>query len=90
MSKHSYQQSLHSLKTAIQDTPVDKPQSKEVLGEIQTHVLAVLDHPGEVPFIYHFNLLNSLQKNVAHFEADHPSLTSAISNVINTLSNMGI
>jgi hypothetical protein len=43
-----------------------------------------------VPFIHHHNLLNDLKNSVGLFEARHPTLTAAIHNVINSLSNMGI
>ena len=90
MSKHSYQQSLKNLNTTIEQVGDSLPKYKENINEIQNHVLAIIEHPGEVPFIQHHNLLNSLKKNIEIFGAEHPSLTASVKNVINTLSNMGI
>jgi len=90
MSKKLYQESLQKLQAELKNTTVVQKNSQEIISTLSGNVLAILDHPGEVPFIHHYNLLSTLKDSVAHFEADHPSLTSSIRNVIHTLSNMGI
>lgn len=90
MSKHLYRESLSKLNAELKSLAPKSPRTREIANELQNHVMAILDHPGEAPFVHHHNLLNSLKENASHFEADHPSLTSAIRNVVHTLSNMGI
>lgn len=90
MSKHLYRESLSKLNAELKALAPKNPRTREIVSDLQTHVMSILDHPSEAPFVTHHNLLNSLKENASHLEADHPSLTSALRNVIHTLSNMGI
>jgi hypothetical protein len=90
MSKHLYHQSLQKLHAELKNTQTDHAPAQKAIGDLSRNVLSILDHPGEVPFIRHHNLLNDLKNSVGLFEARHPALTAAANNVINSLSNMGI
>jgi hypothetical protein len=90
MSKHLYQESLRKLHADLKTVRSDHAPAQKAVGELSANVLSILDHPGDVPFIKHHNLLNDLKKYAGLFEAHHPALTAAIHNVMNTLSNMGI
>jgi len=90
MSKHLYRESLQKLHAELKAARSDHAPAQKAIGELSTNILSILDHPGDVPFIKHHNLLNDLKNYAGLFEARHPSLTAAVNNVINSLSNMGI
>lgn len=90
MPKKKYRQSLQDLHAQISKT---KPVDKEMAGELKelTHdIRRILEHPGESPFELHHELLNKLEGMVTRFEATHPTLTTSMRGVINTLNSLGI
>ena len=90
MSKHLYRESLKKLQAELTSAETDHKQAREAIVGLRTNVMAILEQPGEVPFVHHHNLLNDLKKHLTLFETRHPTLTGAVNNVINALSNMGI
>ncbi len=77
-------QSLHDL---LEGAPVDECTAgsiRQITDEIQ---LAVAQAEGEIPF-QGYN--EQLEKEAIRFSEEHPALTHAIRQVINTLSNIGI
>lgn len=66
--------------------PMDE-QSRELLRALDADIHALLENAetASVP-----STLARLEQAIAHFEAEHPSLTAALSQVFATLSNAGI
>lgn len=92
MPKQAFNESINNLKTELEKLqPTTSESEAEVaLQGLNDSVMKIIEHPGDVPFIHHYDLMNKLKDSATEFEVDHPELTSAISHVIHTLSNIGI
>ncbi|OGJ87109.1 MAG: hypothetical protein A2268_15485 [Candidatus Raymondbacteria bacterium RifOxyA12_full_50_37] len=90
MSKQKYHESLKNLHQELGRITAAPPMSDKIRLELSAHVLDILEHPGEAPFVQHYKLMNSLQNAVRHFEVSHPALTASLNSAINTLNNLGI
>jgi hypothetical protein len=90
MLKKDYHESLARLQAELKTAKLDEHPGKEAALELAQDVQSILEHPGEVPFAHHYRLMGRLRDALDRFEASHPSLTEALSRVIDTLNNMGI
>ncbi len=68
----------------------DLAEKGEDLRELLPDIHAVIDAPGETPFLHHRNLLDKLETVLEKAEVDHPKITGAISAVISALNSVGI
>jgi hypothetical protein len=90
MSKRLYRESLTKLAKELKNSTFTDPHAQAVSGSLMDDIQKILEHPGEVTFLHHHNLMNNLKISIRHFEVSHPSLTGLMDNVINTLNNLGI
>lgn len=90
MKRKRLHDSLQELHSEIQQTPSHDSVSEEKLNDLLENVNNVLEHPADVSFDHHRNLMKSLKDSVEYFEISHPKLTGLISNVINSLNALGI
>ena len=75
-------QHLEELKSELNNIGSDDPKLKKLAGEVDS----ALDQTVEVPQ----TLVQSMQHAVEEFEVQHPQLTAAVNNIMNSLSNIGI
>lgn len=59
---------------------------REMLSHINADIQKFLDPAQENPE----SLLDRLQSAIDHFEVEHPAITTALSQMLNALSNAGI
>ena len=59
---------------------------REILNHINADIQQFLDPTQDNPT----TLLGRLQDAIDHFEVEHPAVTAALSQMLNTLSNAGI
>ena len=89
MQKDEWRQSLKHLHTALKNAECVDRKSKERVDKLMDDIERILEHPeGIGP--EHRSLAESLSASAEHFELSHPTLTGLISNVANTLKNIGI
>jgi len=83
-------QKLHELLQQLHDE-LDRTESldengREMLSHLNADIQQFLDPTRENPA----SLLDQLQNAIDHFKVDHPAITAALSQMLNTLSNAGI
>lgn len=61
-------------------------KGREMLRHLSADIQQFLDPERENPA----TLLERLQDAIDHFEVEHPAITAALSQMLNTLSNAGI
>jgi hypothetical protein len=61
-------------------------KGREMLRHLNADIQQFLDPDRENPT----TLLGRLQDAIDHFEVEHPAITAALSQMLNTLSNAGI
>ena len=83
-------QKLHELLQQLHDelerTESVDEKGREMLSHLNADMQQFLDPARENPE----SLLARLQSAIDHFEVDHPAITAALSQMLNTLSNAGI
>jgi hypothetical protein len=90
MPKKIFHESLKELQTELKKTKFIDKVKKDFSDSLLDHVQTVLEHPGEVPFLHHYNLMNRLKEAMLHFESTHPNLTELVVRVTDSLNRMGI
>ena len=81
---------LHQLHDEIANTPAVDEKGSEMLRELEGDIHALLERSGESPVPVHPSVFQRLERALEHFEVTHPDLTTAISRVLDSLSNAGI
>jgi len=77
---------LQKLHDELERTESLDEQGREMLVHLSKDIQKMLGgRPGERPTI-----MKNLQDAIDHFEVDHPAITAALSQMLNTLSNAGI
>jgi hypothetical protein len=81
---------LHELLAQLHDElaraeSVDE-EGREMLTQISVDIQKLLEPSGTA----HPSILGRLQDAIDHFEVEHPAITAALSQMLNTLSNAGI
>lgn len=61
-------------------------KGREMLAHIRADIQNLLGPSGSA----HPSLRKRLQEAIDHFEVEHPAITAALSQMLNTLSNAGI
>jgi len=79
---------LEELHTAFDSTEAVDEKGRELLRVLNADIEKLLERSerGESDE----SLLERLQETIDHFEVTHPTLTSALSNMMTALSNAGI
>jgi Domain of unknown function (DUF4404) len=80
---------LEQLEEEIQRTEFIDDEGREILGRLEKDVQGLLARSGEVPGGQGDSLAERLRQGIQHFEVTHPTLTSLMEQVVNTLSGMG-
>jgi uncharacterized phage infection (PIP) family protein YhgE len=76
-------QQLHDELKQLESVDED---GREMLSHLNADIQQFLDPTQENPE----TLLERLQNAIDHFQIDHPALTAALSQMLNTLNNAGI
>lgn len=77
---------LEQLHEELARTESVDEKGREMLRHLNTDIQQFLDPDRENPT----TLLGRLQAAIDHFEVEHPAITAALSQMLNTLSNAGI
>ena len=90
MDKEKFGQDLENLDTEIRNIQQLDDDSRDKLSKLASDIQQILKHEGDASSEHHNNLTESLKDSIRHFEVSHPRLTAVMSNLINTLGDMGI
>ena len=90
-ARQKYRESLSYLHETILSSDLKEDgKTGTALRNLLPDIHAVLDEPGETPFLHHRNLLEKLEDLLGKLEVDHPKITGAISAAITSLNSVGI
>lgn len=81
---------LLQLHDEIKNTQSVDEKGSELLRDLDGDIQDLLVRSEENPAQSHPSLVQRLEGALDHFEVTHPSLTTLISNLLDTLSNAGI
>ena len=86
MTYQNLRELLEQLHNELERTSSVDEKGREMLGHINADIQKFLD-PSEDD---DDTLFDRIQDAIDHFEVDHPAITSALSQILNALSNAGI
>jgi hypothetical protein len=86
MTDQKLRELLQELHDELERTQSVDDNGREMLSRLNADIQQFLDPARENPA----TLLGRLQDAIDHFEVDHPAVTAALSQMLNTLSNAGI
>ena len=86
MPNQKLRELLEQLHDELARTKTVDEKGRELLGHVNADMKKFLDPAQENPD----TLFDRLQKAIDHFEVEHPAITAALSQMLNTLSNAGI
>lgn len=86
MTNQKLRELLEQLQAELARTESVDEKGREMLSQLNADIQQFLDPTRENPE----TLLERLQKTIDHFEVEHPAVTAALSQMLNTLSNAGI
>jgi hypothetical protein len=87
MERDRLNETLRKLHRELQDAETADPETRRLLAAVQDDIDRVTG-PGEDPPVAEIG--DHIENLAARFAADHPALASALRQVMNTLSSMGI
>ena len=89
MAENDLNQLLQKLHNDLDNTEAVDEKGRELLRVLNADIQELLDRSenGESD---DDSLLERLQESIDHFEVTHPTLTSALSNIMTALNNAGI
>ena len=90
MEDQSLNELLQQLHDEINSINEVDEQGGELLRDIEGDINALLRRSGENPEPVYPSTIERLESALRHFEVDHPELTTAISRLLDGLSNSGI
>jgi hypothetical protein len=86
MTEQRLQELLEQLHSEIERTESVDEKGRGLLRDLKTDIAKLLERSGESDA----STLKRFQETIDHFEADHPTLTLALSEALTILSNAGI
>jgi hypothetical protein len=90
MENKQLDQLLEALHQELQKTTTLDDKGRDLLRDLDADIRALLGHSGPVPEEMQEPVMNRLQESLEHFEMTHPALTALLSDLMTSLSNVGI
>jgi len=89
MTDNDLNKLLQKLHTDLDNTEAVDEKGRELLRALNADIQELLER-SENRASDDDSLLERFQESIDHFEATHPTLTSALSNIMTALNNAGI
>ena len=86
MTDQKLRELLQQLHDELERTKSVDEKGRDMLSHLNADIRQFLDPAQDNPT----TLLGRLQEAIDHFEVEHPAVTAALSQMLNTLSNAGI
>jgi arginyl-tRNA synthetase len=90
MNDQELRKLLRQIHTEIQQTKPKDEKGRKLLQELEEDLQKLLDRSDKAPIKPQKPMTNRLQAAIDHFELTHPTLTTALSDLMTALSNAGI
>ena len=91
MNDTELRQLLEELHQKIENTDSVDEKGRELLDHLSTDIRNLLERTGEKkPRRVTSGEVSRLEQSIQHFEVTHPTLTAALSQLLNILNNAGI
>jgi len=91
MENQEFRTLLEKLHQEIEQTETVDEKGQQLLGELETDIRDLLERShGAVTAQPAPTMLQSLEDAIAHMEVTHPTLASALTQLLSVLSNAGI
>jgi hypothetical protein len=90
VNSKSLEEQLLQLQDAIKQADKVDEQGSRLLRDLDAHIRELLARSEEAAVPARPDLTAGLEDAMRHFEVTHPQLTSALSELLTTLSNAGI
>jgi hypothetical protein len=90
MDNNEVNKLLHQLHDEINNTKTVDEKGSELLRDLEVDINALLARSGDNPARLHPSIVKRLESALSHFEVTHPSLTTAISKLLDSLSTAGV
>ena len=90
MDKQELRNLLKKIDSEIEQTKTDGTKGKKLLQDLRQDIQDLLKRSKDAPLSPHPSTTERLQAAIDHFEITHPTLTTAISELLTALSNAGI
>jgi hypothetical protein len=81
---------LQQLHDEIHNTQTVDEKGRELLQDLDGDIRALLERSEENQTLVHPSIIQRLEMTLDHFEVTHPTLTTLVSKLLDTLSNAGI
>jgi hypothetical protein len=86
MTDEKLREQLQQLHDELERTDSVDEKGRELLADLDADIQKILGQSDAEPS----SIQERLQDAIDHFEVEHPALTAALSQMLNTLSNAGI
>jgi hypothetical protein len=90
MENQEFRALLEKLHQEIEQTESVDEKGLQLLGELETDIRDLLERSHGVTAQPAPTMLQSLEDTIAHMEVTHPTLASALTQLLSVLSNAGI
>ena len=90
MNAKNLKQQLEQLHDAIERADHVDDEGRRLLQDLDAHIRELLERSEVAPDQSEAEMARGLEDAIRHFEVTHPSLTSALSDLLTALSNAGI
>ncbi len=81
---------IEQLHAEIQNTHSVDKKGQELLANLETDIQELLDRTEGNVTPVHPSTIQRMEDGLSHFEATHPALTTLLSRLLESLSNVGI
>lgn len=81
---------LSELHDEIEKTPEVDEKGSQLLRDLKGDITTLLERSEEDPDTANLPITQNLESSLSHFEVTHPSLTTLISKLLESLSSSGI
>ena len=90
MTDEELRKLLTEIRDELKQTPTDDTRERKILGDLIDDIERLLERSKHESMQPEESMLGRLEGAIDDLEADYPSLTSTLSNLLSALSNVGI
>ncbi len=90
MADQGLRKLLEQLHSEIERTETVDEKGQELLRDLDAHIREILDRSGAKPVQVRPSTVRRLEDTIDYFEITHPSLTTMLAKVLETLTGAGV
>jgi hypothetical protein len=89
MNQRELRRSLERFRTELEKTESIDENARELLRDLEREIEEVLERSGEEGSPADHSVAEHLSAAIAQFEAEHPTLTASLTEILDSLARMG-